>query len=501
MWRYLPAAILVTALVTVVPAALAAALAPRRSPFAMVLSGALAVALSIALATAAAALWKRHPRSRDILFADLLLWGWLRRWWTERRLSQARELYDSACRAGPLVSIQLLTGLGRLLEARDAYTHGHGSRVARQSERIARAMHLPAVDVAKIRTAAAVHDLGKLYTPREILNNPGRLTDEEFDVVKRHAADGAEMLAGVGDPEIAAMVRHHHERFDGDGYPDGLAGTEIPLGARIIAVADTFDAITSNRAYRGAGTQKLALKVIANGAGSQLDPDAVSAFRQRYSGRRSVAWLALATAVLEQSVLALRAATQAVTTGGGLASILPALGAAGLFSLSPALDQHAASAHQRARVLAPAHATTRAVATHRAPKLATGGSRSRQGATHPRRSIGRAAPVRPTVRHPVTGTHGSPLPPPPSHRETGSSSTPASAPGSSPQPPITVPHVEVPTPQTNPSTPPVPPAGVPEVTVPAVPGVPVPPVHVPVPVPSIPVPSVNTVVGGVLRTG
>src|SRR5437764_2626497 len=338
MVRYLPIALLVTVLVTVVPAVLVVTVAPRGGVPLMLASGACAVLLSMSLAAAAAAIWKRQPGSRDVLFADLLLWGWLRRWWTEWRLSRARELYDSARRAGPMVSLELLTGLGRLLEARDAYTHGHGSRVARHAERIARAMHLSATEIAKIRTAAAVHDLGKLYTPREILNNPGRLTQEEFEIVKRHAADGADMLEGVADAQIAAMVRHHHERMDGNGYPDGLAGEAIPLGARIIAVADTFDAITSSRAYRGAATQKKALEVISRGAGTQLDPAAVAAFRHRYSGRRSVAWLAIATALCERAVFALQAASGGVAAGG-VSSILPALGAAGLLSLSPTLGQ------------------------------------------------------------------------------------------------------------------------------------------------------------------
>src|SRR6202043_1885938 len=126
-----------------------------------------------------------------------------------------------------------------------------------------------------------------------------RLTDSEFAVIKRHASDGADMLEGAADPEITAMVRHHHERVDGRGYPAGLAGADIPLGARIIAVADTFDAITSSRAYRGAKPQKKALEVLDKGAGTQLDSVAVAAFRDRYSGRRSVTALALATAVSE----------------------------------------------------------------------------------------------------------------------------------------------------------------------------------------------------------
>ena len=338
-----------------------------------------------------------------------------------------------------------------------------------------------------------MHDLGKLYTPREILNNPGRLTPEEFEIVKRHAADGAEMLDGVGDPEIAAMVRHHHERVDGRGYPDGLTGSQIPLGARIIAVADTFDAITSNRAYRGAGTQKLALKVIAAGAGTQLDAAAVAAFRQRYSGRRSVAWLALATAVCERAVIALQAASQTVVTGAGATSLLPALGAAGLFSLSPALGPHAAAVHRGAPV--PVFGAPAAVRAHPAHHVAIRGTTRRvaRGNTH---AIGRIAPVRPISRRVAPRTRVNVAPPSTGGRAPGGASPPASAPGAPPRTPVPVPHVEVPPPQTPPSVPSVPPVSVPGVTVPSVP---VPPV--PIPVPGVPNAPVKAVVGGVQVTG
>jgi hypothetical protein len=228
----------------------------------------------------------------------------------------------------------LLTTLSGLLQARDRQTHGHGQRVARHAGRIARAMHLSPVEIAKIRTAAVVHDVGKLHTPREILNNPGRLTDTEFAVIMRHPAEGAYMLADVGDPEIAAMVRHHHERLDGHGYPDGLSGSEIPLGARIIAVADTFDAITSSRAYKSAGTQKKALEILTKEGGSQLDTAAVAAFVGGYSSRRSVAWWALASTIPQRILEGLRTIPATVGISPGVATILPALGAAGLLTLS-----------------------------------------------------------------------------------------------------------------------------------------------------------------------
>ena len=199
------------------------------------------------------------PGSRDLVFADLMLWGWLRRLRAERRLARAETLLGLGAEG---LSVQALTSLSALLEARDGYTYGHSQRVTRHAERIARAMGLSATDVAKVRTAAALHDVGKLHTPRDILNKPGRLTDEEFEVIRHHPGDGAAMATSLDDPMITAMIRHHHERLDGGGYPAGLAGNAIPLGARIIAVADTFDAMTSNRAYRGAASHKHALDVL-----------------------------------------------------------------------------------------------------------------------------------------------------------------------------------------------------------------------------------------------
>jgi HD-GYP domain-containing protein (c-di-GMP phosphodiesterase class II) len=341
--RYLPLVLFATASVVVAPAVLVAALVPRGGSLLIVASTALAVAISVAIASAEAALWTRRSGSRDLVFADLMLWGWLRRCLAERHLARARALYDSARKAGLTVSIELLEELSKRLAARDAYTHGHEQRVARHAERIARAMHLSATEIVKIRTAATVHDVGKIYTPRQILNNPGRLTDQEYAIVKLHARDGGEMLAAVGDPEIAAMVRHHHERVDGHGYPDGLAGSDIPLGARIIAVADTFDAITSNRPYRPVGTHKRALDILSQQAGSQLDAPAVTAFLSRYSARRSIAWFAFATVLPQRILVALQTASSSVgASTGAVTSLLPALGTAGLLTLSPGLRHDAA---------------------------------------------------------------------------------------------------------------------------------------------------------------
>jgi putative nucleotidyltransferase with HDIG domain len=469
MRRYLPLALLTTGLVMVLPAVLVSMTVPRGGVLSIVASGLCAVALSMAIAAAGAALWKRQPHSRDIVFSDLLLWGWIRRCWTERRLSQARELYDSARKSGPAVSIDLLTGLSRLLEARDPYTHGHGQRVSRHAAQMARAMHLSAVEVAKIRTAATVHDIGKLYTPREILNNPNRLSDAEFEIAKRHAAWGARMLANVGDPEIAAMVGHHHERIDGAGYPDGLAGSEIPLGARIIAVADTFDAITSSRAYRAARTQKQALDVLAKEAGAQLDAAAVAAFRATYSARRSVAWVAIAAGLPQRLLAGLQSASQSLGPGAaGAAALLPGVGAAGLLALTPGLHQKALGAHPAPGLPAVHHVST--------PAAGTVASKPVRGAARPATGSHRTSggTVRSSPRRTASGNTRTPTPPPTAGTGGGGSSPAggsSKAPPTTPSQPVSTPVVEFPSVPGTPVTPPV--------TLPTVPSVNAPPVEAP----------------------
>jgi putative nucleotidyltransferase with HDIG domain len=287
--------VVATAFVAVMPACVASLVAPSAS--ALHLLGALLIALVVSMAAAklGAALWMRHPLARDVVFADLMAWEWLRRLWLERRLDRAQRRLSASDDAAPHKRAETLSRFARLLEARDAYTHGHSQRVARHAVRIARALHVPADDATRIWTAATLHDIGKIRTPREILNKPARLSDAEFDVIKRHPADGAAMLAGIGEPEIVAIVRSHHERLDGAGYPDGLAGTDIPLGSRIIAVADTFDALTSTRSYRSAASHKRALDILRKEAGAQLDAAAVAAFLRTYSGRRPAAWSAAFT--------------------------------------------------------------------------------------------------------------------------------------------------------------------------------------------------------------
>jgi putative nucleotidyltransferase with HDIG domain len=177
-----------------------------------------------------------------------------------------------------------LDALFAALEVRIPGIGDHCRRVARLAAGTARELQLSSQQVAGVAAAAAIHDIGKIEMPAAIVNKPGSLSAEEFAVVRKHASAGARLVARLGDGELAPIVRHHHERFDGGGYPHGLAGTQIPLGARIVAVADTFDALTSIRPYRPPVGWREAMDVLAAEAGSQLDPGVVAAFRSRYSG-------------------------------------------------------------------------------------------------------------------------------------------------------------------------------------------------------------------------
>jgi HD-GYP domain-containing protein (c-di-GMP phosphodiesterase class II) len=334
LWRYLPLSLLATTTVVFVPVALAVLAIPPGGAARALAATAVAALLSLLVASAASAAWKRWHGSHDVLFPELMLWAWFRRCLSESRLRRMRATYESSTGAPPELRVRRLEELSKLLAARSAYTHGHCRRVARHSERIARSLHLSNGEIATIRTAAVIHDVGKVYTPREILAKPGALTEEEFAVVKRHTIDGATMLGAVGDRELTRIVLHHHERLDGSGYPSGLVGDEIPIGARIVAVADTFDAITSRRPYRRAGTQRQALQILASETPRKFDQRVVSAFTRRDSPGRSAPWVAVLAALGERVSSAFLLGAGAL--GGGAGQVLPVLGAAGLLAVVPA---------------------------------------------------------------------------------------------------------------------------------------------------------------------
>ena len=169
--------------------------------------------------------------------------------------------------------IQIVQALAASVDAKDKYTHGHSSRVAAYSREIAKRAGFSETEQDSIYMMGLLHDVGKIGVPDAIINKTGRLTDEEYAVIKTHASVGADILKKITDfPELAIGARWHHERFDGRGYPDGLCGTDIPEVARIIAVADTYDAMTSNRSYRGVMPQEAVRSEFVRCRGSQFDP-------------------------------------------------------------------------------------------------------------------------------------------------------------------------------------------------------------------------------------
>ena len=166
--------------------------------------------------------------------------------------------------------------LSGIAEAKDFYTDKHMKDIAEYSVDIARKLGLSEADVENIRMAALLHDLGKITVPDDILKKPGRLSEEEMEVIRKHPAHGAKMIESIEPMKDAReIIRHHHEYYDGSGYPDGLRGQDIPLGARIIGVADAFDAMTSNRPYRKALPMDKVIKELKDFSGIQFDPDIV----------------------------------------------------------------------------------------------------------------------------------------------------------------------------------------------------------------------------------
>ena len=190
----------------------------------------------------------------------------------------ARQLYErySALKAAYADTVRSLVGA---LEAKDPYTRGHSERVAKYAAAIGNRMQFDPKLMAQIEHASLLHDLGKLTLPQSLLLKPSSLTDLETLCVREHPVVGARLIERVPHlRDIAGFVRHHHERFDGAGYPWGVIGKDIPLVARVLAVADSFDAMTSSRSYRPALGVEQAVAELVSGSGSQFDPAVVEAF-------------------------------------------------------------------------------------------------------------------------------------------------------------------------------------------------------------------------------
>jgi len=257
--------------------AAAASIVNRIATFDFGHMGAITVSAGIAVAP-------NHTRDRDELLrlVDSALY-WAKEYGKNRarvyrhdaiELAELKQLATAGDRAARL---RAAASLARAVDARDVYTGSHSQRVAQLAVRLAARIGLPREELELTRLAASLHDLGKLALPEDLLRKPAPLTAPERTVLQRHAQIGFRMLESLGIDPVAEWVLHHHERWDGTGYPDRLAGTEIPLGARIIFVADAYDAMTSDRVYRQRRTNEDALDEIVRCAGTQFDPEVVEA--------------------------------------------------------------------------------------------------------------------------------------------------------------------------------------------------------------------------------
>jgi diguanylate cyclase (GGDEF)-like protein/putative nucleotidyltransferase with HDIG domain len=203
---------------------------------------------------------------------------------TEEKIRHAEELSQQHAKTADLY-LATIKSLALAIDAKDQYTHQHILRVQRYAVAIAIEMGLTGGDLEAVNTGALLHDIGKLGVPEYVLLKPGRLTEDEFAKIKKHPEIGAAILDPVEFPwPVLPIVKYHHEKWDGSGYPEGLKGEDIPLNARIMAVADVYDALTSTRSYRNAWTHDRAFQVICKDAGTHFDPVVVDAFKNIIEG-------------------------------------------------------------------------------------------------------------------------------------------------------------------------------------------------------------------------
>ena len=233
------------------------------------------------------AVYPEHARDRDSLYdvADAALY-WAKNHGKNRtcvydtsvvRSYTPAELAEAAERHARLRAAE---GLIRVVDAKDTYAGTHSQTVSRLAEAIATAMGLDVEVVEQVRLAGLLHDLGKIAIPDRILQKPGKLDPDELRVMREHPVLGARLLEGLGVSPVDRWILHHHEWWDGSGYPLGLAGEEIPLGSRIILVADAFDAMTSDRCYRAAGTVGAAIAELRKRCWTQFDARVVAALER-----------------------------------------------------------------------------------------------------------------------------------------------------------------------------------------------------------------------------
>ena len=206
------------------------------------------------------------------------------RWLQETEQARLQEQVEAMARRQEEMFLGQVHMAVRMLEAKDEYTRGHSQRVASYAIRTAEVLGVLDEDIGQIRLGGELHDIGKIGTRDAVLNKPGPLTPEEFDEVKRHVVVGEEMLEPLraDHPAVLQIVRWHHEHVDGSGFPDGLTGEAIPLAAKIVSVADAFDAMTTSRAYREPRPPKDAMFELDRCVGTQFDGRIIEAFHRAF---------------------------------------------------------------------------------------------------------------------------------------------------------------------------------------------------------------------------
>lgn len=246
------------------------------SPFA---AGAVTISASSGAAFTATRWWRARTKSSTVTLSDLMLWSWWRRIHAYHALEQGEDLLVESGEAAE-VDFALLESLAGALEILDPYTHGHSRRVEHLAKRTALALDEPLSEeeIDLLGRAAVLHDIGKMHVPEDLLSKLGPLTPDERASMQEHVSVGAQLVAKVGESSITQAVLHHHEAWDGTGYPGRLSGEAIPLFARIIAVADAYDAMVSARPYRASLGRTTAIRTLESEAGRQFDPQIVEAF-------------------------------------------------------------------------------------------------------------------------------------------------------------------------------------------------------------------------------
>ena len=285
--RSLGLSVIATMSVVVIPTFIAFSLLVFSQPRPFVMAAVIAsVLLTTGAAIAGAALWARQPESAGVSFGDLMLWSWVRHSHAERALEDAtrtlgldrsgRPRGNSTASDGERLEAMLV--IANALDSKSSYTLGHSRRVERHARRMAERLELDAPAIENMALAASLHDVGNVGLSDAIIRKAGEPTQDERSAIEAHVLLGATIVEQTGAADVVEGIRHHHEHWNGDGYADRLSGLQIPLFARVISIAEAYDAMTSARPYRqGFGTRD-AVAILRSEAGSQFDPDLVEMF-------------------------------------------------------------------------------------------------------------------------------------------------------------------------------------------------------------------------------